>query len=81
MGGLWFKKDRPKDYQPAFIKNQLPEATSKLSPNSYNNAASWKAAYQMKSDFVGAKGPKINFATEHAKRKQFLPGVGTYGKD
>jgi len=45
MGGLWFKKDRPKDYQPAFIKNQLPEATSKLSPNSYNNAASWKAAY------------------------------------
>jgi hypothetical protein len=34
----------------------------------------------MKSDFVSPKGPKINFATELAKKDMWKPGVGSYGK-
>jgi hypothetical protein len=35
----------------------------------------------MKADFVTAKGPKINFAVELAKRNSYVPGVGTHGKE
>jgi hypothetical protein len=45
MCPVWQKKDKPKDYQPAFIKNLIPEATVKLSPTSYDADKGWKAAY------------------------------------
>jgi hypothetical protein len=35
----------------------------------------------MKADFKAATGPKLNFATELAKRNSYVPGVGTHGKD
>jgi hypothetical protein len=41
----WITKVKKDNYQPDFIKAVMPEATSKVSPSSYNNVSSWKAAY------------------------------------